>query len=1403
MIGVNHMAEEQNCDQALGAMRPPGAAAVNGRVRNRALRSAMLAMALLSGAAQLAGQTFNYSGSLADPNKVFQIVFTLNSPANVTIKTTSWQAGNFDPVVWLFDADTNQIQKNDDSCNGVGCSPISRDSLIQVQSLAAGTYTVYLSAYDQHFWRAGAAGNPPGVLVTGWSYQGDFAGLPSNYAMTLTTSVNIATPYTALIFPPSDVGPAAPTLISPAKGATGISATPAFSWNAVSGTNGYAVYWGTTNPPTVSTITNNTALVPGTALSPGTTYYWKVSSRDPARSNTESPSLTWSFTTAAGPLPAPTLVSPASGATGVVTTPALSWSAVTGSAGYTVYLGTTNPPTLGTQTTGSPFTPPTPLTPGTTYYWKVASRDPNNGNAEVPSIAWSFTTANPLPAPALVSPASGATGVPVTTSLSWNAVSGSAGYTVYLGTTNPPTTGTQAAGSPFTPSTPLTPGTTYYWKVASRDPNNNNAESASSVWSFGTASPPLPAPALVSPANGAAGVATTPALSWNAVTGSAGYSVYLGTTNPPTTGTQAAGSPFAPSTPLTPGTTYYWKVSSRDPNNGNAEAPSVVWSFTTANPLPAPVLVSPASGATGVPVTTSLNWNAVIGSAGYTVYLGTTNPPTAGTQIASSPFTPTAALSPGTTYYWKVSSRDPNNSNAEAPSAVWSFTTANPLPAPGLVSPASGATGVPVTTSLSWNAVTGSAGYTVYLGTTNPPTVGTQTASSPFTPSTPLTPGTTYYWKVASRDPNNNNAESASSVWSFGTASPPLPAPTLVSPANGAAGVATTPALSWNAVTGSAGYTVYLGTTNPPTTGTQAAGSSFTPSTPLTPGTTYYWKVASRDPNNNNAEAPSAIWSFTTATPLPAPALVSPASGATGVPVTTSLSWNAVTGSAGYTVYLGTTNPPTTGTQTAGSPFTPAAALSPGTTYYWKVASRDPNNNNAESPSAVWSFRTASPPLPAPALVSPSSGATGVPITTSLSWNVVSGSAGYLVYLGTTNPPTTATQATSSPFTPAAALTPGTTYYWKVSSLDPNNNNSEAPSAIWSFTTNATPPNGYSYRRTITIDHTKVPNTDQTDFPFLFNTTDPLLRIVASGGHVSNLKAYDVIFTADAAGSQKLDHQIEFYAATTGQFTAWVRIPALSHLNDTVIYMFYGNSSVTTSQENKAGLWNSSYRAVYHMSDNAATQTVTDSTSLHPGTNIANTNTKSVAGQADGALTFDGSSDYVTAANAADLQSNAVKTVSFWMKASDLSGAITERILCEYTNSSNYWSVVSETAGNADFNTLRADMKVNNVDTHLKIADNSITAGVFYFVAVVFNNSVPSAIYLNGTSLPLLTPKQGGLGYGTKVSLTIGARNDGARNFPGVIDEVRISSAVRTSDWIRTEYNNQSNPSAFYTMSGE
>lgn len=76
--------------------------------------------------------------------------------------------------------------------------------------------------------------------------------------------------------------------------------------------------------------------------------------------------------------------------------------------------------------------------------------------------------------------------------------------------------------------------------------------------------------------------------------------------------------------------------------------------------------------------------------------------------------------------------------------------------------------------------------------------------------------------------------------------------------------------------------------------------------------------------------------------------------------------------------------------------------------------------------------------------------------------------------------------------------------------------------------------NGYGFVRTIVIDHTKVPNSNQTDFPFLFNATDPLFATTANGGHVTDANGDDIIFTSDPAGQNQLAYELEKYDPAKG-----------------------------------------------------------------------------------------------------------------------------------------------------------------------------------------------------------------------------------------------------------------------------
>ena len=145
--------------------------------------------AFFAGSASLMASTISFSGTLPNPNALFEVQFTLSTASNLTLLTSSWAAGNFDPVLWLFDSTgTTQLAKNDDT--GVG----NNDSTISLPSFAAGTYLAVVTSFDQHWCVANTICNGTVYGNTGWSYNGNFFGRGTGYALSITaTAANTPT----------------------------------------------------------------------------------------------------------------------------------------------------------------------------------------------------------------------------------------------------------------------------------------------------------------------------------------------------------------------------------------------------------------------------------------------------------------------------------------------------------------------------------------------------------------------------------------------------------------------------------------------------------------------------------------------------------------------------------------------------------------------------------------------------------------------------------------------------------------------------------------------------------------------------------------------------------------------------------------------------------------------------------------------------------------------------------------------------------------------------------------------------------------------------------------------------------------------------------------------------------
>jgi Cohesin domain/Secretion system C-terminal sorting domain/Fibronectin type III domain/Bacterial Ig-like domain (group 2) len=289
-------------------------------------------------------------------------------------------------------------------------------------------------------------------------------------------------------------------------------------------------------------------------------------------------------------------------------------------------------------------------------------------------------------------------------------------------------------------------------------------------------------PALSAPANGAVSVSTSPTLSWSGSAGATSYRLQVATDSLFTAMVYNSGGLLSTSVSLSSLlnlTKYYWRVNAG--NSAGSSAWSTVWAFTTiiAAP-PAPVLATPANGATGVALNTALVWNAATGATSYRLQVSTDasfltivrdSSGIAGTSLNL------LGLANGTPYYWRVDASNAGGTGAW--SGAWSFTTIlAPPTAPTLASPANGAAGVALPAALTWNSSAGAASYRLQVSSDST-FASTELDTSGITVTSgsvaALSHATKYFWRVNAS--NAGGASAWSSVWNFITVQAPPTAP--------------------------------------------------------------------------------------------------------------------------------------------------------------------------------------------------------------------------------------------------------------------------------------------------------------------------------------------------------------------------------------------------------------------------------------------------------------------------------------------------------------------------------------------------------------------------------------------------------------------------------------------------
>jgi len=469
--------------------------------------------------------------------------------------------------------------------------------------------------------------------------------------------------------------------------------------------------------------------------------------------------------------------------------------------------------------------------------------------------------------------------------------------------------------------------------------------------------------------------------------------------------------------------TWYWRVQARD-----AADPFSLWltawssadSFIVKNPPPAPTLIHHTDVVSPVPVSVTLQWNAVTCPDGdavqYSVQVDDAS------DFSSPNFTSdwitgtswTLTVDPNKIWYWRVQARDSyflHMMNVSPWSTADSFNVLphNPPPAPTLWAEPDIVTTEPTPVTLQWWAVTSPDGNPVeyYVEVDDDSNFGSINYSSGWISGASWTvtmPPGYWSWRVKTRCAAHTIAVSPwSTVDSFNTM--PLPsAPTLIHEPDVVSTVPVPVTLEWNPVTCPDGDPIeYYVKVYDPGTGTThvsgwISGTSWTVT--LETAKTWNWWVQARDAVHTQTTSPwSIVDSFRvlSSNPPPAPTLIHQTDVRTSVAVPVTLSWNAVTDPDGdpveyyvqvsqYSNFPGFPAPLTSG-WISGTSWT--VTLDPAKTWYWRVLARDATHTDATSPwSAVDSFNTFSAdPPPAPTLIHQTDGAVNTPVT--LIWNPV------------------------------------------------------------------------------------------------------------------------------------------------------------------------------------------------------------------------------------------------------------------------------------------------------------------------------------------------------------------------------------------------------------------------------
>jgi hypothetical protein len=374
----------------------------------------------------------------------------------------------------------------------------------------------------------------------------------------------------------------------------------------------------------------------------------------------------------------------------------------------------------------------------------------------------------------------------------------------------------------------------------------------------------------------------------------------------------------------------------------------------------------------------------------------------------------------------------------------------------------------------------------------------------------------------------------------------------------------------------------------------------------------------------------------------------------------------------------------------------------------------------------------------------------------------------------------------------------------------------------------------YGFSKPIILNADSVglaPATNLTSFPALVYIQDDALIIgktcgdrvqfPTGNGPVGGTGAaspagtnYDFAFTVTGS-STELPYEVDTYDSVNGILFAWVQVPKLNAAKIPLTF-YFGSQSPNHSATFSATTWSGDYLAVYHFNEASTSATVIDATSNKRNAVQANTAVTNdeihIAANVPipgGGYSFNGKSSSIIQNVGTNPNITGPFTLSAWVHYNGGTNSDNKIISDELNYGHGYKLSVKK-----DPNT-----GIENIETETRTTANAAPGNLLN------TGAVPSAQwvyiqgefdgtnfinYINGKAAAKTVagkaPEAGniislGIDY---LKLTTDP-NDTSRAtnwYNGYMDEVRISNAAKSADWIKCEYYNQTKPKSFTNYSG-